>query len=308
MKRSHGSKKVLIVLLILLALVVSGIWWWKSTSSDKAKEKAMGKVMPTIGVASTSITDIDDDCVKMVSKVTLYNPLPVDIKTKRLNYTIYVDSVKIMEDAYEKPISIRSSDSSTLTLPMQLLAKPTARLLKYFDDQKIDSADYAMKASFEVDVPIAGERKFDMNISRRLPALRIPKIKVKHVDLNAFSLKSKGMHIEVQVFNPNLFPLKMSDGKFDFSIEDAMEMSGVLEKIINVPAKGVQNVSLHARMTDGSVLKSGWKMLTDKKGTPFKAKFTGKMDSDNKMLSSSKMVTTLSGTLDELMNAAKPVR
>lgn len=296
--------KWLWILVVLLVLVAGGIWWWKSPSSDKVKDRAADKVMPSIGVASASITDIDAERIKLISKITLHNPLPVDIKTRHLNYIVYIDSVKVIEDTYEKDINIRSSDSSTITVPMEIMAKPMARVLKYFDDKKIDSADYSIRASFDVDVPIAGERNFNMKFSRRLPALRIPKVEVKHVDLNALSLKSKGMEMEVAVFNPNLFPLKISNGKFAFSIEDAMEMNGALEKVIDIPAKGSQNVSVHARMTDGSVLKSGWKLLTDKKGTGFSCKFSGDVDSKNEMLSRSKMVTKITGTLDELMNAA----
>ena len=44
--------KWIITLLILLVLIIGGIWWWKSPSSQKVKEKAADKVMPTIGVAS----------------------------------------------------------------------------------------------------------------------------------------------------------------------------------------------------------------------------------------------------------------
>jgi LEA14-like dessication related protein len=301
------SRKWLIALLVLMVLAGAGVWWWKSPSSDQAKQKAADKVSPTLGIATTKITNIDAERIKMVNKITINNPLPVDINTSRLNYIIYIDSVKVMEDAYEKPIHIRSSDSSTLTLPMELLAKPMARVLKYFDDQKVDSAVYSMKASFEVDVPVAGERKFTMAISRKLPALRIPKIEVKHVDLNALALKSKGMDMEVRVVNPNLFPLKMSDGKFSFEIEDALQMQGVLEKVINIPAKGSQNVSVHARMTDGSVLKSGWKLLTDKNNTHFNCKFAGQLDSENQMLSQSKMAMTITGTLGEILNTVKKV-
>jgi LEA14-like dessication related protein len=297
--------KWLVTLLVLLVLAGVGIWWWKSPSSEKVKENAADKVMPTLGVASASITDIDAERIKLVSKVSIHNPLPVDIKTKKLNYIIYIDSVKVIEDSYEKPIHIRSSDSSTLTLPMEIMAKPMAQVIKYFDNQKIDSADYSVKASFEVDVPIAGERKFNMDFSKRLPALRLPKVEVKHVDLNALALKSKGMDIEVAVFNPNLFPLKMRDGKFSFNIEDAMEMNGVLEKNISIPAKGSQNISVHAKMTDGSVMKSGWKILTDKKDTRFTCKFAGEIESENKMLENSKMVSTISGTLDEIVNTVK---
>ncbi|WP_439556106.1 LEA type 2 family protein [Dyadobacter sp.] len=300
--------KGLIVLLVLIILVGAGIWWWKSPSSDKTKQKAADKLAPTVGVASVNIRDIDAERIKMESKVTIHNPLPVDINTKRLNYVIYIDSIKVIEDSYEKPISIRSSDSSTITLPMELLAKPMARVLKHFDDNKIDSADYAMTTSFEVDVPVAGERKFTMDVSRKLPALRIPKIKVKHVDLNALSMKSKGMDVEVEVFNPNLFPLKLSDGAFVFSIENALQMNGVLEKTINIPAKGSQTVSMHAKVTDGSILKSGWKILTDKKDTDFLYKFTGKVKSESKMLDNSNMVMNVRGTLAEIMNAVKEAR
>jgi len=296
-----------VILLLVLLLAGAGIWWWKSPGSDRAKEKAAEKVMPTIGVASTQITDVDAERIKLVSHVTLHNPLPVDIKTNRLNYIIYIDSVKVIEDAYEKPIHIQSSDSSTLTLPMQILAKPLAKVLKYFTDNKIDSADYSMKASFEVDVPIAGERKFSMDISRRLPALRIPKVNIKHVDLNALQLKSKGMDIEMEVYNPNLFPLKLSNGKFHFGVENSLEMDGALEKVIRIPAKGSQNVSVHAQVTDGNMLKTGWKLLTDKKDTQFTCKFTGNIDSENKMLSNSKMQTTISGTLEEIVNTVKKV-
>jgi LEA14-like dessication related protein len=302
------SRNWLIVLLIVAVLVGAGIWWWKSPSSDKAKQKAADKVTPTVGVASLNITDIDAERIKMTSKVTIKNPLPVDINTKKLNYVVYIDSVKVIEDAYEKPISIKSSDSSTIEMPMELLVKPMTQVLKYFDEEKIDSANYAMTASFETDVPIAGERKFKMDVSKRLPALRIPKVKVTKVDLNALQLKSKGMDVDVEVFNPNLFPLKISNAAFSMDIEDATELKGVLEKMISIPAKGSQNVSMHAEVTDGNMLKSGWKLLTDKKDTQFTYRFSGDVASDNKMLHNSKMVTKMTGTLDELVDAAKKVK
>ncbi|MCF2446716.1 LEA type 2 family protein [Dyadobacter sp. CY345] len=297
--------KWIIALIVLILLAGAGFWWWKSPVSDKAKEKAVDRVMPTIGVASVNITNIDAEKINLLSKITLFNPLPVDINTKKLNYTIYIDSVKVIEDAYENPIIIRSSDSSQISLPMEILAKPMVQVLKYFDDHKIDSANYSVRASFEVDVPIAGERKFIMNVNKKLPAFRIPKIKIKHVDLNALALKSKGMDIEVEVFNPNMFPLEMIDGKFEFAVEDALHLSGMLEKFIKIPAKGSQNVSIHTRITDGNMLKTGWKMLTDKKDTEFVCKFNGKLDSENKLLSKSKMSTTITGTLDEIMNIVK---
>lgn len=302
------SGKWLIVLLVIAVLVGVGIWWWKSPGSDEAKQKAADKVMPTVGVASLNITDIDAERIKMNSEITINNPLPVEINTKKLNYVVYIDSVKVIEDTYEKPINIKSSDSTTIEMPMELLVEPMTRVLTYFDKEKIDSANYSMTASFEVDVPIAGERKFKMDVSKKLPALRVPKVKITNLDLNALALKSKGMDVDVEVTNPNLFPLKISNAAFSFAIEDALEMKGVLEKIISIPAKGSQNVSMHAEVTDGNMLKSGWKLLTDKKDTQFVSKFSGTVNSDNKMLKNSKMATKITGTLDELVDAAKKIK
>jgi len=302
------SGKWLIVLLVVAVLIGAGIWWWKSPDSDAAKQKAADKVMPTVGVASLNITDIDAERIKMNSKVTINNPLPVDINTEKLNYVVYIDSVKVIEDTYEKPISIKSSDSTTIEMPMTLLMEPMKRVLKYFDKQKIDSANYAMTASFEVDVPIAGEKKFKMDISKKLPALRVPKVKITKLDLNALSLKTKGLDVDVEVTNPNQFPLKIDNAAFSFGIEDALEMKGVLEKVISIPAKGSQNVSMHAKVTDGNMLKSGWKLLTDKKDTQFRSKFSGTVESENKMLHNSKMAMKMTGTLDELVDAAKKIK
>ena len=302
------SGKWLIVLLVVAVLIGAGIWWWKSPGSDAAKQKAADKVMPTVGVASLNITDIDADRIKMNSKVTINNPLPVDINTEKLNYVVYIDSVKVIEDTYEKPISIKSSDSTTIEMPMTLLMEPMTRVLKYFDKEKIDSANYAMTASFEVDVPIAGEKKFKMDISKKLPALRVPKVRITKLDLNALSLKTKGLDVDVEVTNPNRFPLKIDNAAFSFGIEDALEMKGVLEKVISIPAKGSHNVSMHAKVTDGNMLKSGWKLLTDKKDTQFISKFSGTVESENKMLHNSKMAMKMTGTLDELVDAAKKIK
>lgn len=293
-----------------LLLLAGGAFfiWWKSGASVPQKREAAQQLMPKMSMASVNISDIDDERIKLTSKVKLSNPLPVDLHTKNLNYELYIDSVLVMKEAYNKPIFIKSSDSTIIQLPMELMAKPMAKVLKYFEDKKIDSADYTMKASFTVDVPVAGNRNFDMDITKRLPAVRLPKVKVKDVDLNALRLKKKGVDVVAQVTNPNLFPLKLKDGAFTFAVEDDMEMNGTLEKVINIPARGTQDVSMHAKVTEGKMLKVGWKLLTDKDDTKFTYNFRCKLASDNGLLQNSAMATSMQGTLGELVNVVKKVK
>ena len=302
------GRKWLIVLAVLVGLGIAGWMGWKYFTPKETKKEVAKKLMPEISVAGLNISDIDDNRIKMTSKVMLKNPLPVDINTKQLDYEIYIDSVKVIEESYNKPISIRSSDSTVIQLPMELLAQPMARILKYFDQEKIDSADYTMKARFAVDVPIAGVRNFNLELSKRLPALRIPKATVKDVDLNLLKMKKEGVDMVVHITNPNVFPIKMKDGSFEFKIEDDLEMEGVLEKVINIPARGSQDVSMHADLKEGKVLKVGWDMLTNKNDTHFSYKFTCKLMSDNGMLDNSTIATTMKGSLNELLNAVKKLK
>src|ERR1700712_473403 len=223
-------KKGWIAFVLLAVFVMGAIFWWRSPSSKPAKKDLVKHLAPTILVTSMNITDIDKDRIKIKSKVSLKNPLPVDLSAKGLTYQIFIDSEKILQDDYAKPIRIRSKDSTTIELPMELFAKPLKEILEYFDKNKVDSADYSIKAMVKVQVPVAGQRDFAMNLSKRLPAIRIPKVKVEHVDLHPFKLKKEGCDVEVKVSNPNLFPLKMKDAVFSFGIGNGdIQMDGKMD-------------------------------------------------------------------------------
>jgi LEA14-like dessication related protein len=147
-----------------------------------------------------------------------------------------------------------------------------------------------------------------MDVTKRLPAVRLLKVKVQDVDLNALQLKKKGVDMTVQVTNPNAFPIKMKDGRFSFTMEDDLKLQGTLEKIINIPAHSTEAVSMHANVMDGNMLKAGWKMLTDKKDTRFTYNFRCKLMAEGGLLNNSTMATSMQGTLAELVNLAKKVK
>ena len=296
------NKKWLIVAIILLAIAGFGIWWWQSTLSDSTKENAIDRLTPEMKVATLNVRDIDSERIKAVSRIILKNPFPIEINTNRLSYEIYIDSTKVIEDAYDKPIRIASSDSAIIEMPMEIMADPLARVLKYFNDNKVDSADYFINATFQVDVPIAGEREFSMNVSERLPAFRLLKIQIESVDLNVLNFDKEGIDMVVQVINPNVFPLGYKNINFSFNIEKGFTMKGVLEKTVDIPANGTQNISMHAEITEGNIPKAGWQFLTDKKDTRFQYVFNSTIISQSEILDNSSMTMSVEGTLDEIVN------
>ncbi len=301
-------KKWLIGAFLLVMLCLGGWLWWRTPSAAPARKSVVSKLMPEVKVGSMNVSDIDPNHIKMTAKVSIKNTLPFELRTHNLSYEIFIDSVKVLQDAYKKPISIRSHDSTTIELPMELLAPQMAKILRYFDQRKIDSADYTVKTHFTVEVPVTGDREFSPDFSKRMPALHLPNIRVTDVDMNVLKLKKKGVDIQVLAENPNLFPIKMKEGTFRFTVENDMELDGVLEKIIVIPAHGSQAISLHADLKKGKVLKMGWKMLTAKDDTHFTYAFQCGLLSDNGMLNNSKIAMTVNGTLNELLQSVKNMK
>lgn len=299
-----GRRKWLIVLAIV-ALLAAAFWlWWRSPNSAIKQEAE--KLKPELQVASLNITDIDEDKISATSKIILTNNLPVEVNTNRLDYAIYIDSAKVIEDSYSKPITIRSKDTTAINLPMEIMFRKMTAVLKRFENNEIDSADYSIRASFQVDVPIAGERNFTLDFSKRLPALRLLKAKMGDIDIGKFGFKETEVNMVMKIENPNVFPIKMKDGKYSFSIDnDENVLRGVMEEVVNIPPRSSQDVSMHVDMKTMKVPKLGWKMLFDKKDTQFRMNFSCKLMSENGMLNNSKMAFNMSGTLDELKNAVK---
>ena len=114
------GKRWLIAIVIIL-LIGTGLWlWWRAPSST-LKQRVVQKaeqLKPELKIATFNITDIDKDKISATAKVTLKNNLPIEVKTNKLNYIIYIDSVKVIEDTYNKPIVIKSSGTTDITLPM----------------------------------------------------------------------------------------------------------------------------------------------------------------------------------------------
>lgn len=315
------------VLLGLLTVLIIGVaiwWWWGSTQhtvvhkqpdkkgvtpqdivSNTAHEAKEETFKLTMKVASTSITDIEDGAIKAISKVVIENPLPVALNASRLDYTTLINGVKVSDGTYTKPIHIPASGSKTLSLPMEVMVKPMARVIESMDAAGKDIATYTFKNIIHTDIPIAGKRMFEVNLNEDLPIARPPKLKPGAIDIKKFGLKNSGIDMTVQITNPNAFPLTMKDGRYSMTIDGKHTVEGTMEEVVTLPAKETTDVRMHMDMKTGRALKMGWKMLFDKKDTRYALTFDSRILSDSKILGNSNMHFTEEGNLYELKEALK---
>ncbi|SFC87693.1 LEA type 2 family protein [Spirosoma endophyticum] len=295
-------KKGWIIALTLLLIGIAGAYIWYSRLKNNAEAEGGAydnTLKPRVEMSTMEITDIDDDRIKMNVKMLIDNPLPVGFKARRLSYTILMANTPIIEDSYEKPIEVKSGDSTFVTLPMVVLNKKLMQVLKTLDKKDIDSTTYTVRSRFDLDIPILGERTFHPTITRRLPTFYLPKIKIEDIDFGKLGLKRTDVAAKVSITNQNKFPFNFTDTHYTVSIDGKEIAEGDQPEPILIKKQATTPVVFPVTMKPGQTLGLLPKMLFDKKDTPFLVTLRCKLiDKDgNLAFKNSKMHTVIRGTL-----------
>lgn len=291
---------IIVIVLLLIGAVGAYIWYSRLRSKAAAEGGAYNNTLkPRLEMSTLEITDIDDDQIRMNVKMLIDNPLPVGFKARRLAYTILMANTPIVKDAYEKPIEIKSGDSTWVTLPMRVMNKQLMQVIKTLDRKDIDSTTYTVKSSFDLDVPILGERTFNQTITRRLPTFYLPQIKIEDIDLGKLGLKRTDVAAKVAVTNKNKFPFTFTDTHYTVSVGGKEIAKGHQPEPILIRKQATTPVVFPVTVRPGRSLGLLPKMLFDKKDTPFLVTLRCKLiDKDSSMaFNKSKMRTVIRGTL-----------
>jgi LEA14-like dessication related protein len=300
----RNNKWLIIVAVLLIA--VAGIWWWSSSSSSSSSQSPGGAIAegltPEIDILSVRITNISDDRVDVIAEVILKNSLPVEFSSSSMEYEAYIDSIKVVEDVHNDPVTLNSGDSTVIELPLEVRVDPLDQVLSYFKENNIDSAHYALNASVILDVPIEGKEEFDLELSDTLPAFKKMEFSIEEVETNILS-SDDGLDLIIRARNFNNFPTEIRSGSFSITIKDEMQVVGQLEEVVYIPANGTEDIAIHAEKEWGSLTQSAKDFIFNQEDTRFSIHFNGIMHSDNKMLNETEVDLRVNGTLDELSEA-----
>lgn len=298
-------KKGWIIAVVLLLIGVVGAYIWYSGLKSRAAAEGGpydNTLKPRLEMSTLSITDIDDDRIKANVTLLIDNPLPIEFKANRLAYTVLIANTPVSTDTYQKSIAIKSGDSTSVTLPVTILARKLVQVLKTLDRKDIDSTTYAVRSQFELDVPILGERTFKANVTRRLPAIYLPQIKIEDIDLGKLGLKRTDVAAKVAVTNKNRFPLNFTDTEYTVAIDGKEIATGQQPEPILIKKQATTPVVFPVTVKPGQSLGLLPKVLFDKKDTPFRVTLRCKIiDKDSSTIfNKSKMNMVIRGTLADL--------
>ena len=302
------KKGGIIVLLLLLLGSIGAYVWYSLLKNNAAAEGGPhdDSLKPRLEMGNITITNIDDNKINMNVKLLIDNPLPVGFRAKRLNYTVLMANTPIVEDSYEKAIEIKSGDSTYVTLPVNVLIDKLTTVLKTLDKKDIDSTTYTVRSTFDLDVPILGERTFKTTITKRLPTFYLPEIKIEDIDLGKVGLKRTDVATKVSILNKNKFPFNFTDTHYSVTIDGKQIAEGDQREPILIKAQATMLVVFPMTMKPGQLLSLVDEMLFEKETTPYVVNFRVKLidKEGSAMFSNSKLNTQIKGTLADFKKIA----
>lgn len=298
------KKGWIIALLLLLVGSIGAFVWYTRLKKEAAAEGGAydGTLKPRVEVSHIEYTDISDDMISVTAYMLIDNPLPVSFKARDLDYSVQINGEEVIRDSYRKAIALKSKDSSTLALPAKLKATRLIAILKDLERRGVDSTNYRIRATFNLDVPILGERTFTIDQTRRLPTYHIPQVKVDDIDFGKLSLKAMDIAAKVTVVNKNKFSYAITDTHYTITIDGKQIAEGEQPDPILIGKQSATPIVLPVTVKPGQALGLLPKALFDKKDTPFNIAFRCKLLDKNKdpMRHQSQFATTIRGTLADL--------
>lgn len=286
-----------VIIILLLAGIGLGIWYFFRKSEPNAKSGLKPRVEMTVG----RISDITDSTMKMELKTLVHNPLPVGMHLKNLDYMVQMNGRTIVEDHYGKPLTIKSADSSLLTLP----AKIKIRNLRVEGDEEAakgqDSADYHFKTVLHFEKPFLGKDSLVVDMDKRLPLYRLPVIKMAGYDLKKFGLKETDIVLKVEVANMNPFSIEFQNPAYAMDLGKQKRFAeGKVTGVTKVKAKTKDVYEIPLSVSLGKVLKATGQLIGKGKELPFTFYFKSKIKSESDVLDGSDMNLVMDGELKDI--------
>lgn len=300
MKNNRSFKWATIV--ILIAALAFAVWYF----FRRSEPDPVSGLKPRLDMSVARISDITDSTIKMELKTLVYNPLPLGMHVKKLNYVVRMNGKTIVEDHYGKSLTIEAADSSVLTLP----AKVKIRNLRVEGDEEAkkgnDSADYQFETIIYFEKPFLGKDSLRLTIDKRLPLYRLPMIRMAGYDLKKLGLKETDIVLKVEVANLNPFSLEFKNPVYAMDLGKQKRFAeGAVKGITKVKGKSKDVYEIPLSVSLGKLIKAAGQMVGKGKELPFTFYFKSKILSESEVLNGSDMNLVMNGELKDIESFQK---
>jgi len=296
-------KKIILILLFLFIAIIASFFIWRYWNYVRDKDPNKTFLLPRLELSELEITSLTSQKTEMMVHVDIKNQLPLTFTVDSLQYRIFINNTEILKDHYKKSISLKRNASSLISLPITIFNDSLSSVFKANERENVDSVEFHFHGSFFTDIFF--KKQFNVDIKRLVPRIYIPEVKAEHFEIDSLNFSRAVVHLLVSINNKNVFPFKAEGISYEVSIEDNQWIKGTIPGSTDIRAKSITDLTIPITISFKEVSKTLWDLLTKGNKVRYKLHLTFRIESDNKMITNSKVILESEGTVKSLMKALK---
>ena len=233
-----GTKKTFLVLFVLLLLAGAVFFILRANRHSSLIEK----LLPSIHVLGMHVAGISKEELKLFSKVTLENHMPVGFAIDSIAYIVFIDNKQMVRSLYAEPVDLHANGESTIELPVSFEYKKLEELFERL--HKIGKDSTRMTINLLLYSSVIPEDSAWVHITQNIPVVVLPAIHFEHLQIGKRTASGARVNVTLLVVNDNTMRFSFRDSKYKVSFENHKALEGTMLQTILLPAKDSVRITI----------------------------------------------------------------
>ena len=293
--------KIILVIILILMLAAGVFFGWQYFLYKKDPDPDKTFLAPRLEFANVEINSFTAEKTEATLKLLVKNQLPLNFTVDSLDYSLFIKDTEVLEDQYKKTIKLIKDDSTWIYLPVILKNKDLEKILKSSESKGHDSINYTLKTTFYT--KILDKRKFELEISKKLPLLYIPEIELNKFRIDSINFKRAIIMLDVAIANKNVFPIELKNINYKVGIEGNEWILGKLDGITKIKKQGITTIQIPVRLSLKEVGNTLGDLIRNGKNVNYKLNLKFNIVSEDKKVKNAQVVIESDGSIQSVIDA-----
>ena len=200
---------------------------------------------PTVQITNSKITGLSFTQADLMFDVQINNPNTVSVNLAGMDYALKINQNSLFSGNKTDALAIAAQGASSVQIPVTLKYEDIYKAVSDLSGKK--NSTYTFDGGLSFNLPVLGNVRLPISTTGEIPLLKLPKVKVKSINLDSFSWSGASLNLNIAVAGNGGMDLLLDNLSYGLNIggknwingstNKQQKLSADSEQIISVPFK-----------------------------------------------------------------------
>jgi LEA14-like dessication related protein len=297
------KKRFLLIPLGIIIAIFATFFAWRYIKYLHDPDPYKTFLIPRLALSQVEIASVTTEKTELKAKIVIKNQMPLPFVIDSIRFVFSIDSDVVAKSLYNKIITLRGNDSSSIELPITIFNQVIGTGAKTHTLNQIDSVVYRFQGTIYTNIPLI--KQFNIDIKKLSPRFRIPDIQAGHIIVDTLNFTTALIQIPLAITNANAFSLKAKNIAFEFTIDGKNWLKGLVPGMTDIRAANVTELQIPVRISIKETIRTLFRLLKHGNSVQYTIRLICTIESEHPMVKNSKVRFENTGSVKALLKAVK---